>query len=329
MKQKIIEKIYKNGQNLNISVLNLESNLLTASISTLGATLTDLKFKNEKNSLILKYNNNNDYFFDNHYIGCTIGRFANRLKGSNLILKKKNNFNNEDILLHSGKNGFNYKNWKILNFSSDFVFLGLLDEEKKNFLPGNLYVNSLFKLIDNKLIIIYFGRTDKTTLCNITNHSYFSLDDSCSINNHEIEIFTDKFLPTNKLFLPTGNIENVKNTKFDFTSLKKLKNLSIDNNYCFENTKKIKKLAYVKSNISKNSLTLFSTSTGVQFYTGDNLYEKKLNNRVIGFKPKSGLCLEPQSWPNSPNINNFPKAILYPEKYFFQMNIFCFSKITF
>ena len=329
MNDLIKENLIKNSHKFDLSIIKLKNNFLSAKISTFGATLVDLKFRNEKNSLILKYDTLSDYIQDSNFIGCTIGRFANRLKGNNFnFINEKQSFskkNNENIVLHSGKNGINKKIWKILDFSNDFVSLSLLDEETKTYLPGNLYLNSFFKLIDNKLIIIYHGKADKKTLCNITNHSYFSLDNSGHIRDHQIKIFSDIFLPTNNLSLPTGEIKDVKNTKFDFTILKKINDISIDNNYCFENTRKIKRIAFVKSEISNVSLTLFSTATGVQFYTGDNL-KKKIKKKNVGFSPKSGFCLEPQSWPNSPNIKNFPSAILLPDNRFFQMNIIVFQK---
>ena len=186
-----------------------------------------------------------------------------------------------------------------------------------------MYANCFYGIFDDKLIIIYLGRTDKTTLCNITNHTYFCLDNSGNINNHYVKIFSNKFLPTDNNCIPTGEISPVKNTRYDFQNIKKINQLEIDNNYCFENNNKIKKIAYIKSFQSKTSMSLYSSATGVQFYTGHNL--KKINNSKKLFSPRSGLCLETQSWPNSPNNKNFPSAILSPKKKFFQMNIFSFK----
>lgn len=327
MNNHFLEKLYVKGKKLNICNFNLESKLLSASISTLGATLRDLKFQNKKNSLVLKYKKNIDYINDENYLGCTVGRYANRLTSNTIKLDKKNyNFycnNEEKSILHSGKYGFNFKNWNVLNFGKNFVSLGLFDDEILGSFPGNLYANCIYIIMDNKLIIIYLGTTDKTTLCNITNHTYFCLDDSGNINNHFVKIFSNKFLPTDNDCIPTGEISSVKNTKYDFEKLKKIDQLNIDNNYCFENTNKIKKIAFVKSSISKFSMSLYSSATGVQFYTGHNL--KKLNSSNKNFYPRSAFCLETQSWPNSPNNPNFPSAILLPENKFFQINIFSFK----
>ena len=315
------------GKELNICNFNLESRFLIANISTLGATIRDLKFKNNKSSLILKYKKNIDYINDENYLGCTVGRYANRLTNNTIKLNKTNyNFysnNKEKSILHSGKHGFNFKNWNVLNFGKNFVSLGLFDKEIVGSFPGNLYANCIFIIFDNKLIIIYLGTTDKTTLCNITNHTYFCLDNSGKINNHFVKIFSNKFLPTDNDCIPTGEILSVKNTKYDFETLKKINQLNIDNNYCFENTNKIKKIAFVKSSISNFSMSLYSSATGVQFYTGHNL--KKLKSTNKNFSPRSGFCLETQSWPNSPNNKNFPSAILLPKNKFFQMNIYSFK----
>lgn len=288
-------------------------------LTNFGATLVSIVVpdKNENfSNVLLRYENIEGYQKDTSYIGSTVGRFANRIGKANFSLNgvrynlDKNDGQNTN---HGGFSGFNSK---IFNYEiqEDRIIFSYFSEDSEGGFPGNLkfFVTYLF-LENNELHIDFEIISDKTTIFNPTNHAYFNLSGvEGNILDHELRIYSDSYLETNKEFIPTGEIIPIRaNTAFDFRHSKEiatmmpLKNEIIQgfNTFFVSSSKEFTKhLATLKNQISGRILDVYSTMPGVQIYTGDYLSDP--------FFPFAGICLEAQFYPDGPNHSNFKTLIL-------------------
>jgi aldose 1-epimerase len=207
--------------------------------------------------------------------------------------------------------------------------------------PGNLDIYVTYTLLDNnELKVEYQAETDKTTVLNLTQHSYFNLsgESSGDILDHELLINADSFLPVNEKIIPTGEIKNVQDTPFDFRERKKIRRDILKNNrqlklgngydHCWvlnDYNKKLRKISEVYSNHTRIKMEVFTDLPGLQLYSG-NFLDGSLNSKKgKKYINRSGLCLETQAFPNSPNSENFPTTILEPGEKFYSQTSFRFS----
>ena len=316
-------------------------NGMQVDIINYGGIITSLKVpdKNgETKDIVLGYNKLEDYINENPYFGSIIGRYGNRiakgkfnLNGNQYTLAT----NNDENHLHGGNIGFDKVVWEAetkINSNSSSLILKYLSKDMEEGYPGNLYTTITYKITnDNSVEITYEAQTDKTTVINLTQHSYFNLsgDFNQSILNHKVKINADQFLPVNKSLIPTGNKLNVSMTPFDFRNYKEIKKdinaddlqLNYGNGYdhCwvlndYKNGYRLIASAYHEE--SGRLMEVYSDQPGLQFYTG-NFLDGSLPQKGEGFYNfRSGFCMETQHFPDSPNQLDFPSVTLNPnEKY--------------
>ena len=290
------------------------------------------KFEN----IVLGYKDNNEYLYDKYYIGALIGRYANRIaKGSfklnDRVIKIDKNENNNH--LHGGVNGFHKKHWGLIEYDKKqkFVILSMNSLDLESGYPGNLNCNVKYSLNDkNEFKIEFFAKSDKDTIFNPTSHSYFNLNPiKNSILEHKLKINSVNYIPINYEYLPSGSIESVINTPFDFTKFRKIDE-EINNDYeqlkivkgydhCFVLNKSSSKAAELSSEASGRKLTISTNQPGIQFYSG---------NHLSGFFNKNqGLCLETQHFPDSPNYDNFPATKLMANEQYYSETTYLFDVI--
>ncbi|MDR7131698.1 aldose 1-epimerase [Algoriphagus sp. 4150] len=269
-----------------------------------------------------------DYFTKNGpYLGAAVGRYANRigtgsfeLDGESFHLTK----NNGENTLHGGSKGFGVKVWTPEVYKSDNavgVKMTYLSVDGEEGFPGNLMTTLWMELTsDNKLKLRFESTTDKKTVVNLTNHSYFNLSGiKEDVRSHELQIFAEAITPTGPGQIPTGELLEVSGTPFDFTTPKKLGaqmdalGEGFDHNYVTkrENSTELKKIAVVKHPKSGRTMAVYSTAPGVQLYTANHVRDFAGADGKI-YQPHWALCLEPEAWPDSPNKLNFPSASLAP-----------------
>tara|TARA_B100000427_G_scaffold325922_1_gene333660 strand:- start:461 stop:1621 length:1161 start_codon:yes stop_codon:yes gene_type:complete len=316
-------------------------NGMQVDIINYGGIITSLKVP-DKNSniedIVLGYNKLEDYINENPYFGSIIGRYGNRiakgkfnLNGNQYTLAT----NNDENHLHGGNIGFDKVIWEAetkINSNSSSLILKYLSRDMEEGYPGNLYTTVTYKITnDNSVEIKYEAQTDKTTVINLTQHSYFNLsgDFNQSILNHKVKINANQFLPVNKSLIPTGNKLNVSMTPFDFRNYKEIKKdinaddlqLNYGNGYdhCwvlndYKNGYRLVASAFHEE--SGRLMEVYSDQPGLQFYTG-NFLDGSLPQKEEGFYNfRSGFCMETQHFPNSPNQPDFPSVTLNPnEKY--------------
>ena len=314
-----------------VKKIYIKKGILEATILTYGATLQKLRIRNFDQSLILGYQNYKDYFFDKNYLGCTVGRFSNRIKDAQFKLGNKTfHLNKNDLnkhTLHGGNLGSGAQNWEIFDYGKNFVCLSLFLPDGHMGFPGNLNVYQYITIQKKGILDVrFFATTDQATPCSFSNHYYFNLDASETTEEHFLKIKSKYFLGIDKDLIPTKKIKIKKKRKFNFQKFKKINNtINLDHNFCLSSKKKnIRTVAFLKSKRSGIKMKLETTEVGLQVYNGSNLsghYELTNGQSLI---PYSGIALEPQYWPDSPNRNFPSSSILIPGSTYEQHTKFSF-----
>jgi aldose 1-epimerase len=266
------------------------------------------------------------------YFGCITGRVCNRIAKARFTLDGKEyklEANNGPNTLHGGKVGFDKKVWKgeaTMTAAGPSVKLTYTSKDGEEGFPGNLSCTVTYTLTsDNGLKIDYFATTDKTTVVNLTNHTYFNLGghNSGDILGHELQLAADKYTPTDDTLIPTGKIDPVAGTPFDFTKfatigsrIKEIKATPVgyDLNYVHgtKRSDEPKRVALVGDPKSFRLLEVLTVEPGIQFYTGNFLDGTVKGKGGAVYKQYNAFCLETQHFPDSPNQPTFPSITLKP-----------------
>jgi len=280
------------------------------------------------------------------YFGATIGRYGNRIAKGKFTLEGKTYSlftNNGQNTLHGGKKGYQYVVWDASQPNANTLVLHYLSKDGDENFPGNLDVKVTYTLTaDNELKMDYEARTDKTTVVNLTNHAFFNLngDGSGEILNHELQIYADEYTPVDSTLIPTGKIEKVKGTPFDFTTAKTIgarindqnEQLTFgkgyDHNYVLNKTKAMGMFhaATVKGDQSGIVMDIYTQEPGLQFYSGNFMQSK--NTFKTGAKDdfRTAIAIETQHFPDSPNQPAFPSTVLKPGQLYKTSSIYKFTK---
>ncbi|NDE09459.1 MAG: galactose mutarotase [Chitinophagia bacterium] len=295
---------------------------------------------NKRSSIVLGYDSLSGYLAAHPYFGAIVGRYGNRIaKGKFSIdsVEYTLAINNGPNHLHGGVVGFDKVVWEptVENDSVPSLLLSYLSKDGEEGYPGNLNVDVHYTLTDeDELKIEYTATTDKKTVVNLTNHSYFNLtgDVANTILDHELQIDADHFTSVDSTLIPTGEITSVKGTPFDFTQPTKV-GLRIDSvkggydhNYVFNKLDaSLTKVASVSEQKSGRVLEVFTTEPGVQFYTGNFLDGTLKTSDGKAIQQHAALCLETQHFPDSPNEPNFPTTILLTGQKFHSITVYKLS----
>jgi aldose 1-epimerase len=295
---------------------------------------------NKRSSIVLGYDSLSGYLAAHPYFGAIVGRYGNRIaKGKFSIdsVEYTLAINNGPNHLHGGVVGFDKVVWEptVENDSVPSLLLSYLSKDGEEGYPGNLNVDVHYTLTDeDELKIEYTATTDKKTVVNLTNHSYFNLtgDVANTILDHELQIDADHFTSVDSTLIPTGEITSVKGTPFDFTQPTKV-GLRIDSvkggydhNYVFNKLDaSLTKVASVSEQKSGRVLEVFTTEPGVQFYTGNFLDGTLKTSYGRAIQQHAALCLETQHFPDSPNEPNFPTTILLKGQKFHSITVYKLS----
>lgn len=296
----------------------LERGGLSARVITYGATLQDLRLDGHPHPLVLGFNSLAGYQATEFYIGSAIGRYTNRIGGAAFVIDGdlyRVDANEAGNCLHGGAGGFHRRHWTIDAAGDSFVSLSYVSKAGEMGFPGALHAQCRYRLLeDQTLEIVFRAVTDAPTVCSMTNHSYFNLDDGGAkpINKHRLRIAAAQTLVTDELDIATGDIIAVDSTEQDFRSLRNFGSAAYDLNYCVSDRREmLRHVATVEGDIGL-CMDLATTEPGLQFYTGDHLFGLTAGLDDIVYGGRSGLCLEPQNWPNAPNHAHFPSPVLRP-----------------
>jgi len=338
------------GKKTKLYVLK-NKNGLEATFTNFGQRLVSLMVPDKNGvfeDVVLGFSNLEDYKTKRgNYFGATIGRYGNRIaKGEfkidniTYILPVNNGKNH----IHGGLKGFNNVVWDANQTNSNEIEFTRISPDMEEGYPGNLTVSVHYKLTDaNELQINYKATTDKPTIVNLTNHSFFNLagEGNGNVNNHLLTINADSYTPINQDLIPTGKIKKVKGTPFDFTTRKPigqdidLENRQLeyskgyDQNFVLNGDPKNKDELVLAAKVTEpNSgriLEVYTNEPGIQFYQGNFLDGQVIGKGGKPYVFRGALCLETQHFPNSPNQPNFPSTLLRPNEVYLSTCVYKFS----
>ncbi len=326
------------------------SNGMTMDVITYGGIITSWTAPNKEGvyeDIVLGYNNLDQYLKSTPYFGAIIGRYGNRiakgkfsLDGNEYTLATNDGPNH----LHGGIFGFDKVVWKVSESKTDStasLTLTYLSKDMEEGYPGNLETTVIYTLNNhNELEVDYQATTDKKTIVNLTQHSYFNLsgDFSKPILDHEIMIDADKFVPVDQTLIPTGELADVANTPFDFRVAKTIgkeigaeddqlkKGLGYD--HCWVLNHQNEGMRFAASAYDRQSgrlLDIYTDEPGIQLYTG-NFLDGTLPSKQGGtYAYRTGFCLETEHYPDSPNQKDFPSVVLSPGEVYKTKTTFKFS----
>jgi len=322
------------GKQVDLYTLTNSSGI-RARITNFGAILVSLEVPDRDGNLAditLGFDKLDGYLGVHPYFGAIVGRYANRIGKAAFKLdgvEYKLAANNDVNHLHGGIKGFDKVVWRLEDLSvkgaGALVKLSYISEDGEEGYPGNLACSVIYTLTeDNKLGISYEAETDKKTVLNLTNHSYFNLagQGTGDILGHELMINADKYTVVDEGLIPTGENRNVKGTPMDFTTPMTIGSRigqvegGYDHNYVLNSGGSMALAAKVYEPTSGRVMEIYTDQPGVQFYTGNFLDGSLTGKAGKVYQKNYGFCLETQHFPDSPNKPDFPTVVLFPgQKY--------------
>jgi aldose 1-epimerase len=333
------------GQSVNIYTLTSPKGVETR-ITNYGGIVVSLKTPDKAGNsgdIVLGFDDLNGYLQDEPYFGALIGRYGNRIAKAQFTLDGKvykladNDGQNS---LHGGKKGFDKRVWTpaVKGNSLELTYVSKDGEEGY---PGTLTAKVVYTLEANgDLKLDYSATTDKDTVLNLTNHSYFNLkgQGNGDILDHEVTLYANRFTPVDSGLIPTGELKAVKGTPFDFLTPHQIgeringadEQLKLgkgyDHNWVLDaKSGAVAKAAEVHSAASGRVLEVWTNQPGIQFYTGNFLDGTLKGKDGKTYGRRSALCLETQHFPDSPNQPKFPSVVLKPGQTFHATTIWKFS----
>jgi aldose 1-epimerase len=328
------------GQTVDIYTLR-NSKGAEARILTYGGIVQSLMMPDKHGKfadMVLGYDNLEGYLTNLPYFGALIGRYANRIGGAKFTLDGqtyKLAANNGPNSLHGGLKGFDKIVWSARVDEAapePALVLTYISKDGEEGFPGNLEVVATYTLTENNELKLEFAaRTDKTTLCNLTHHSYFNLagQGNGDILDHVVFINADQTTPVDSTLIPTGEFADVTGTPFDFRKPKAIGarindpdpvlqfGPGYDHNWVINKPLgKFGLQARVMEPVSGRVMEVWSDEPGLQFYAGNFLDGSITGKGGAIYRKRTGFCLEPQHYPDSPNKVNFPSVQLPPGQIF-------------
>jgi aldose 1-epimerase len=339
--------VLKNGQEAFLYTLKSQAGM-QVKITNYGGYIVSwlAKDKNGVNSeIILRGTTLADYVKPNPNLGPITGRYANRIANASFSLDGityrlfKNNGNSS---LHGGKVGLNKRLWTatLINGLEPELLLEYLSPDGEEGYPGDVAFKVSYKMLQNNALeITYIATTNKATVLNLTNHTYFNLDypeNRSTVLDHTLQLNANKYLPVNEQILPLGPIEYVVETPFDFQNARKL-NVSLEEqnqqtayaangyDHCLifaDTSSKLKKVGTLSGAISGRFMNVYTTEPAIQVYSGVSLNNSYLGYGNTFYKKYAGVCLETQHYPNAPNNSTYPSTVLRPGETYYSRTVY-------
>ena len=327
--------ILRNKNNMEVCITNFGGRIVSVMVPDKDGQMRDV---------VLGFDSIQDYISKPSDFGASIGRYANRINQGKFTLDgveyqlPRNNYGH---CLHGGPQGFQYRVYDAVQLNPQELQLTYVAEDGEEGFPGNITCEVLMKLTDDNAIDIqYEAETDKPTIVNMTNHSYFNLDGDAGSNaEHLLTIDADYYTPVDSTFMTTGEIVPVEDTPMDFRTpmpvgerindfdFVQLKNGNgYDHNWVLNAKGDInRRAASLKSQKTGIVLDVYTNEPGVQVYAGNFLDGSLTGKKGITYNQRASVCLETQKYPDTPNKPEWPSAVLRPGEKYMSQCIFKFS----
>lgn len=326
----------KNKAGMEVCITNFGGRIVSVMVPDKNGTMQDV---------VLGFDSIADYINIPSDFGASIGRYANRINQGRIVLNgdtiqlPQNNFGH---CLHGGPKGWQYQVFDAKQIDETTLELTRFSPDGDENFPGNVTAKVLFKLTeDNAIDIKYSATTDKATIINMTNHSYFNLsgNPAQAATDHILYVNADTYTPVDNTFMTTGEIAPVKDTPMDFTTPKavgqdianfdfdQLKNGNgYDHNWILNTQGDITRIAAkLTSPVSGITLEVYTNEPGIQVYTGNFLDGTVKGKKGTVYNQRASVCLETQHYPDSPNKPEWPSVVLEPGQTYNSECIFKFS----
>ena len=339
----------EDGREATLYTLENENGMIVK-ITNYGGAITAIEVP-DKNGVLgdvaLGYDSVEEYEAGNPFFGVITGRYANRIaKGKFSIDGEEYTLatNNGENHLHGGLEGFDKKLWDAESFEGADgvgVVMSYVSPDGEEGYPGTLTSKVTYTLTPaNGIQIDYEATTDKATVVNLTNHTYFNLKDggASSILDHKMRIIADQYVPTDAGNIPLGPLEDVEGTPFDFRTptaigerieqddIQLEYGFGYDHNYVLNDQDSgLRLAAEVHDEESGRFMEVLTTEPGVQFYTGNHLNDAFTGRGDVTYASRSGFCLETQRYPDTPNQSDYPSARLDPGETYVTTTVYRFS----
>lgn len=269
----------------------------------------------KETNVVVGFENPEDYLKDTFSLGACIGRYAGRISngGFHLNGRRYELYQQDGVHLHGGKQGLGKRYWNLLEVhegTDPFVRYQYESPEMEEGYPGNLKVTVTYQLLKNTLKIIHEATTDRATVVNLTNHSYFKLDGAPTVEQLQLKLHSSSFLETDHKLLPTGRILPVEDSPYDFSTKKAIGKLHLDTPFCIGPSKEA--IAEVSSPSSGLRLRVFTNQPAVVVFTPSVF---------------PAICFETQNYPDAPTFAHFPSALLRPGETYHNESDFVFDLV--
>ena len=327
--------ILRNKNNMEVCITNFGGRIVSVMVPDKDGQMRDV---------VLGFDSIQDFISKPSDFGASIGRYANRINQGKFTLDgveyqlPRNNYGH---CLHGGPQGFQYRVYDAVQLNPQELQLTYVAKDGEEGFPGNITCKVLMKLTDDNAIDIqYEAETDKPTIVNMTNHSYFNLDGDAGSNaEHLLTIDADYYTPVDSTFMTTGEIVPVEDTPMDFRTpmpvgerindfdFVQLKNGNgYDHNWVLNAKGDInRRAASLKSQKTGIVLDVYTNEPGVQVYAGNFLDGSLTGKKGITYNQRASVCLETQKYPDTPNKPEWPSAVLRPGEKYMSQCIFKFS----
>lgn len=294
-------------------------------VTDLGATVRSILVPDRSGvmgDVVLGYDTAEEYLNNDGYFGAAVGRYANRIAGAGFALDGKTyrlTANEGRNTLHGGK-GFSKRRFDTLSAKDCRVIFETRDPDGGDGFPGNIVVRICYELTENNEVIIrYEASSDKDTVISLTNHCYFNLRGAGDILSHELFINAVGYLPVDGELIPSGGIAPVEGTDFDFRESREIKHGFYDHCFVLDGAP----CAMLSDETSGRVMRVSTDMPAVQFYAGGAIGDRSGKNGVR-YGKNSGLCLETQFFPDSPNRPDFPSCVLKAGEVFTSQTVYTF-----
>ncbi len=334
------------GKPISLYTLANDSGI-TVCLTNYGARIVALYTPDREGTpadIVLGFDNIKEYLADPMYLGCIVGRYANRIKDAKFTLdgEEYTLFKNDgDNTLHGGESGLNKKIWTATQDGNKVTFSYLSPDGEEGY-PGNLSITKSFSLNDqNELEIVYTAETDKPTVINLSNHSYYNLkgEGDSTINDHWFMINADAYTPVDDEWIPTGEIAPVEGTPFDFRAGKQIgtdlevENEQLANGKGYDHNWALNKpvadsmslAAKLWEESTGRMIEIYTTEPGFQFYGGNFMDGSVTGKSGKPYQYRGALIFETQHFPDSPNHADFPSTVLRPGEQYRHIAVYKFG----
>lgn len=323
----------------SVEIASIAAGRIRAEVASFGAIVQDLVLDDggpADGSVVLGFDAIEGYLAADAYIGAVAGRYANRIAGGRFSLdgaehRLSLNENGRTHLHGGGAGAFSRRLWRFAGIDDASVRLELVSEHGEEGYPGTLRVACTYTALPPATLRIDFeATTDRPTIVNLAQHAYFNLDGGRTISDHRLEIPASRYTPVDENLIPTGELAEVAGTPFDFRGLRPIHDgtgATYDVNFALDREGVgLFHAATLEGPVSGGRrLDIWTTEPGLQFYDGSVLREGIACTHGRRLGRFAGLCLEPQKFPNSPNVPGFPSAVLRPGEVYRQTTELRFS----